>query len=188
MGCVTDACKKDPFSFNTELIQNNKSLKNEPNINYSFIKEPQYNKMSKDFYNILNDLRLNPEKYLNESKEHNLFEIFIKLKPSTEIILIEDNIDDIKKYIYNSHITNKSIQEQEKELKKLINENINDICLLNAVCSNNNDIKENIWYLLEDNEDDIEKIFDTKYNHLIIVCIPLDYNTQLLLNLIFYNQ
>ena len=47
-------------------------------------------------------------------------------------------------------------------------------------------MKENVWSLLEDNEDDIEKIFDMKYNNLIIVCIPLDYNTQLLLNLIFY--
>ena len=185
MGCVTDVCKKDPFSFNTELVHPNTGLKNESNMNYSFIKEPQYNQLSKDFFEILNEIRLNPEKYLNESKEHNLFEIFIKLKPCQEINFVENNIDEIKKYIYQAHFMNKSINEQEKDLKKLINENINDLCLFRTVCSNN-DMKENVWSLLEDNEDDIEKIFDMKYNNLIIVCIPLDYNTQLLLNLIFY--
>ncbi len=184
MGCVAEACNKCGITFANEF-DSNMNKTNDETINYSFIKEPQYDQMSKEFFDILNKMRINPGDFIEESKEYNLFEIFIKLKPCQEINFVENNIDEIKKYIYHAHFMNKSINEQEKDLKKLINENINDLCLFRTVCSNN-DMKENVWSLLEDNEDDIEKIFDMKYNNLIIVCIPLDYNTQLLLNLIFY--
>ena len=91
--CVTDTCNKDTFLFNQEInpltnrIDENDRLKN---INMSFMDDPQYQELSKEFFNILNDIRINPNNYLNDSKEHNLLEIFIKLKPSNEINFSEN--------------------------------------------------------------------------------------------------
>ena len=188
--CVTDTCNKDTMYFNQEInpltstINENEILKN---INTTFMEDPQYQKLSKEFFNIFNDIRINPNNYINDSKDHNLLEIFIKLKPSNEIIYSENNITNIKKYLLKSHFQNIRISEQEKEIKGLVNEGkINDCCLFQTI-NNNNDIKENVWIFLEENEDDFEKIFSNDYNYLLIVCFPLDYNTKILTSLIFYS-
>ena len=124
---------------------------------------------------------------MEESKEHNLFEIFIKLKPCSDIIYKDNDLDLLKKYIMNSYFKNKNLIERDIEIKKLINENLSEICLFQTISTNNN-IKQNVWDFLEENEDDIEKIFDTQYNKLIIISIPLEHNTKILLTLIFYTE
>ena len=186
MGCVAEACNKGAISFSTEY-QSNPDKINEESLNYSFINEPQYDQMSKEFFDKFNEIRANPEKFLEESKEHNLFEIFIKLKPCPDLKYCGNDINKLKKYIMKSYLKNKSISDQEKEIKILINENIQEICLFQSISFNNN-IKENIWHFLEENEDDIEKIFDIKYNSLMIISIPLEHNVKILLNLIFFKE
>ena len=188
--CVTDSCNKDTLLFNQEInpltnrIDEKDRLKN---INTAFMEDPQYQKFSKEFFNILNDIRVNPNNYINDSKEHNLLEIFIKLKPSNEINFSENNITSIKKYLINSHLKNKRISEQEKEIKNLVNDGkANDICLFQTI-NINSDMKENVWVFLEENEDDFEKIFSNDYNNLLIVSFPLEYNTKTLTSLIFYS-
>ena len=187
MGCVTEACNKGSITFSPEVNSNLNKL-NEDNISYAFMKEPQYDTMSKEFFNILNDIRTNPENFLEESKEHNLFEIFIKLRPCSDILYKDTDLDPLKKYIMNSYFKNKNIFERDNEVKKLINENLSEICLFQTISSINNNIKQNVWDFLEENEDDIEKIFDTNYNKLIIISIPLEHNTKILITLIFYNE
>ena len=187
MGCVTEACNKGSITFSPEVNSNLNKL-NEDNISYAFMKEPQYDQMSKEFFNILNDIRTNPENFLEESKEHNLFEIFIKLRPCSDILYKDTDLDPLKKYIMNSYFKNKNIFERDNEVKKLINENLSEICLFQTISSINNNIKQNVWDFLEENEDDIEKIFDTNYNKLIIISIPLEHNTKILLTLIFYKE
>ena len=186
MGCVAEACNKGSITFTPEVNPNTNKL-NEENINYTFMKEPKYEQMSKEFFNVLNDIRTNPENFLEESKEHNLFEIFIKLKPCSDIIYKDNDLDLLKKYIMNSYFKNKNLIERDIEIKKLINENLSEICLFQTISTNNN-IKQNVWDFLEENEDDIEKIFDTQYNKLIIISIPLEHNTKILLTLIFYTE
>ena len=188
--CVTDTCNKDTFLFNQEInpltnrIDENDRLKN---INMTFMEDPQYQQLSKEFFNILNDIRVNPNNYINDSKEHNLLEIFIKLKPSNEINFSENNITNIKKYLINSHFKNKRISEQEQEIKSLVNDGkTNDICLFQTI-NINSDMKENVWVFLEENEDDFAKIFSNDYNNLLIVSFPLEYNTKTLTSLIFYS-
>ena len=186
MGCVAETCNKSTITFTPEVNSNTNKL-NEDNINYTFMKEPQYDQMSKEFFNVLNDIRTNPENFLEESKEHNLFEIFIKLKPCSDIIYKDNDLDSLKKYIMNSYFKNKNLIERDNEIKKLINEKLSEICLFQTISTNNN-IKQNVWDFLEENEDDIEKIFDTQYNKLIIISIPLEHNTKILLTLILYKE
>ena len=171
MGCVAEACNKGSITFTPEMNSNTNKLSDE-NINYGFMQEPQYDQMSKEFFNVLNDIRTNPENFLEESKEHNLFEIFIKLKPCSDIIYKDNDLDSLKKYIMNSYFKNKNLIERDNEIKKLINENLSEICLFQTISTNNN-IKQNVWDFLEENEDDIEKIFDTLYNKLIRILISL---------------
>ena len=186
MGCVAEACNKGSITFTPEVNSNTNNL-SEENINYRFMQEHQYDQMSKEFFNVLNDIRTNPENFLEESKEHNLFEIFIKLKPCSDIIYKDNDLDSLKQYIMNSYFKNKNLIERDNEIKKLINENLSEICLFQTISTNNN-IKQNVWDFLEENEDDIEKIFDTLYNKLIIISIPLEHNTKILLTLIFYKE
>ena len=186
---MVNVCKREPTSITTEYLfyPNDKSdvkfIENNNNKNNSL-----YDLLSKEFYIYFNEIRKCPQQFIKESKEYNLFEIFIKLKPCPEINLIENNADKIKKYIINSHFKKKSILEQEKGIKiLLLNENIKDICLFQNVFLNN-DMKENVWIFLNENEDDIDKIFDVKYNYLMIICIPLEIDTKILLSLIFYKE
>ena len=152
------------------------------------MEDPQYQKLSREFFDIFSDIRLNPDKYIAQSKEHSLLQIFIKQKPSKTITLIEDNIKDIKKYLINSYFVGKSIYEQEEELKNLINdENIKDINLFQTICTSN-DMNENVWTFLLENEDELEKIFSDEYKKLIIICFPLEYNSKILTSLIFYHN
>ena len=186
MGCVAESCNKGTISFSPEY-DSNKNKTSEESLSYSFIKEPQYDQMSKEFFVILNDIRKNPEKFIEESKEHNLFEIFMKLKHCPELNYNEADIDKIKRYLMKSYFKKKSIFEQEKEIKNLIKENINDICIFQPITFNNN-IKENVWDFLAENEDEIEKIFDVQCNSIIIIHIPLEHNSKMLLTLIFYRE
>ena len=189
--CVNDTCNKNTFLFTQEINPLTNRPSDSPklnNLNNAFMEDSQYQKQSKEFFDILNDIRINPEKYLIDSKEHSLLEIFIKLKPTNEINFSENNIDKLKKYLINSYRLSKRIAEQEKEITPLINDgNIKDISLFQTIYTNQ-DMKENVWAFLQENEDDFEKIFSMNYNNLIIVCFPLDYNSKILTSLIFYKE
>ena len=192
--CVTDTCNKSQILFTNDVSQMSSRIDNSEklrNFNLSNLEDPQYDKFGQEFFNILNDIRVNPEKYNKESKDYSLDLIFLKIKSSNEINYSEKNNKIIKKYIIDSHFKNRSISDQEKDLKNLLNkgysDKVKDICLFQTFCSSN-DMKENVWLFLEENEDEIEKIFSNEYNFLMIICLPFEYNTKILTSLIFYKQ
>ena len=186
MGCVPNVCRKDENS-KTEYIFHPNNRTDIKYINNNSKNNYIYDLISKEFFSYLNEIRTNPDKFLEESKKYNLFEIFIKLKPCPEINYIETNTEKIRQYIIDSHSKKKNINEQENDIKILLNENINDMSLFQTVCLND-DINENVWLFLGENEDDIDKIFDAKYNCLMIISAPLEQNKKMLLSLIFYKE
>ena len=192
--CVSDTCNKSQILFTNDVSQMSSRLDNSEKLrsfNLSNLEDPQYDKFGKEFFNILTDIRVNPEKYNKESKDYSLDLIFLKIKSSNQINYSEKNNKIIKKYIIDSHFKNRSISDQEKDLKNLLNkgysDKVKDICLFQTFCSSN-DMKENVWLFLEENEDEIEKIFSIEYNFLMIICLPFEYNTKILTSLIFYKQ
>ena len=189
--CVNDTCNKDQFLFTNEInpfskrFQDNEKLKN---IDYSNLDDPQYQIYSKEFFNILTEIRLNPEKYIEASKEYSLSHIFLKIKSCKDISLSENNLNNIKRYIINSYFIQKSLSEQEKELKTIINGGkIKEISFFQNTFTSN-DMKENVWIFLHENEDDIEKIFSSEYNFLMVICLPLDNESKILTSIIFYKK
>ena len=185
MGCAPNACRKKENSIKTEYIFYPNKTSDIKHLENNIKNNSLFDSMNKEFFSYLNEIRTNPDKFIEESKNYNLFEIFIKLKPCPELNYIENNTEKIQKLIINSSFKEKNIIEQEKDIKKLMDENINDICLFQTICLNN-DINENVWLFLGENEDDIDKIFDIKYNCLIIISTPLEINKKMLLSLIFY--
>ena len=192
--CVSDTCNKSQILFTNDVSQMSSRLDNSEkfrSFNFSNLEDPQYDKFGQEFFNILTDIRVNPEKYIKESKDYSLDLIFLKIKSSNEINYSEKNNKIIKKYIIDSHFKNRSISDQEKDLKNLLNkgssDKVKDITLFQTFCTSN-DMKENVWLFLEENEDEIDKIFSVEYNYLTIICLPLEYNTKILANLIFYKQ
>ena len=77
--------------------------------------------------------------------------------------------------------------EKENKIKSMINNgNISNLCLFQTITIDN-DVKENIWYFLEENEDDIEKILTVNYDYIIIIIMPLKYDKSII-NFIFYDE
>ena len=77
--------------------------------------------------------------------------------------------------------------EKENKIKSMINNgNISNLCLFQTITIDN-DVKENIWYFLEENEDDIEKILTDNYDYIIIISIPLNYDKSIII-FIFYDE
>ena len=68
--------------------------------------------LNKQYFNIINDIRENPSNYINESKSHNLLEIFIKLKPSKPLRLSDNNIFTIKVNVTLTTSFSKSLPEK----------------------------------------------------------------------------
>ena len=48
--------------------------------------------LAKKYFELINKIRENPSNYINDSKTYNLFEIFMKLKPSKPLKFSENNI------------------------------------------------------------------------------------------------
>ena len=49
------------------------------------------------------------------------------------------------------------------------------------------DLRQNLWYFLQQNEDDLEQILSAYYEYIIILCLPLNNELSRLI-FIFYNQ
>ena len=168
------------------------------NFDYSLkskYKIPIYNindeniKMEEEIFNNINDIKINPDNFINESKNYNLFEIFLKLKPSNPFKQTEfDNLNAIKTYLFRNIFQDKVVSMQEKELLVIFPEDsIKNISLFQKIAVKD-DNKENVWQFLEENEDDIEKILTNSYEYLIVICQPMENKTKTMISFIFYNK
>ena len=175
-------CKGNNFCQDYELVRNCENFNLQISDNYinnskenlfyngKSINNDQLN-LSKKYYEILNEIRENPTNFINESKEHQLFEIFIKLRPSKPLKFSENDILDIISYLEESQQKSYSDEQKEKDVKLLINNgNISNICLFQLITLFD-DVKENIWQFLEDNEDDIDKILTVNYDYIMVITI-----------------
>ena len=155
------------------ILKNGKSIDNEQLL------------LGKKYFKIINEIREIPADYIKEIKSHNLLDIFKKIKPCEPLKYSENNIFDIISYLMESQEII-SIIEKQNEIKSMISHgNITDICLLETISIVNN-IQENIWFFLEENEEYIEKIFSSKYEYLMIICLPIE-NEKTHIFFIFYS-
>ena len=164
-------------SEDSKIIQPNKIKKEAYNDKLLYIK---YNQ-------ILNEIRENPSKFLIESKSYDLAEIFIKLKPSNPIKFSEENINNIISYLKEEEDTRISIHKKEIKIATMINYGyIKKICMY-EIDTIYDDLRQNLWYFLQQNEDDLEQILSAYYEYIIILCLPLNNELSRLI-FIFYNQ
>ena len=141
---------------------------------------------SKKYLQIINEFRENPSNYINESKSHNLLEIFMKLKPSKPLKLSENNMLAIIMYLIESQ-EKTTLIEKESQIKSMINNgNINNICVFQTITISD-DINQNFWFFLEENEDDIDKILTINYDYVMIICLSIKDN-KMLITFIFYDE
>jgi len=190
--CNIKTCCKDYEVIRTGEnyhFQVNDSTSNKQQIifleNGQFLNDDQID-LGKKYFKIINEIRENPSDYINDSKSHNLFEIFMKLKPSKPLRYSENNMLAIISYLIDSQ-EKTSIIEKEKQIKNMINNgNIKHICLFQTITVSDN-IKENFWYFLEENEDDIDKILSINYDYVMIICLSIK-DDKFLISFIFYDE
>ena len=190
--CNIKTCCKDYEVIRTGEnyhLQFNDSTSNKQQIifleNGQFLNDDQLD-LGKKYFKIINEIRENPSDYINDSKSHNLFEIFMKLKPSKPLRYSENNMLAIISYLIDSQ-EKTSIIEKEKQIEYMINNgNIKNICLFQTITVSDN-IKENFWYFLEENEDDIDKILSINYDYVMIICLSIK-DDKFLISFIFYDE
>ena len=167
--------KDEDYSFTKEKI----ILKNGKSVDNALLL------LSKKYFKKINEIKQNPMDFILQSKSHNLFDAFIKLSSSNPFFFAENNKFDVISYLMECK-EQTSVIEKEIKLKSIINNgNINNICLMTYFIISN-DVEENIWYFLEENEDDIDKIFSDNYIYLMIICLPIN-NDKIVVYFILYN-
>ena len=179
--------KQDNLSDN--LTSNNfiSSLRSGNLPSYNFDDE-EYIKIENEIFTLINEIKTNPDNYINESKIYNLFSIFIKLKPSIEYKKSDlQNIKYIKSYLFSSLLQEKKLLIKENEILKLIPEQIRSMDLFQCICDNRN-VNEIVWKFLEDNEDDIESILGELYESLLVIFQPGFDKSQYITYFIFYTK
>ena len=182
--CRGSPCCKDIYEYLNS--QGNDNLKI---IQQNYIKKGAYNDkiLCLKYHEMLNEIRENPSKYIEESKSYNLSDIFIKLKPSNPIKFSDESLNNIISYLEEVEESNISIHLKERKIASLINHgNIKKICIFETNTISDN-LRVNLWNFFSQNEDDIEQIISTNYEYIIILCLPLMKEYFRLL-FIFYNQ
>ena len=133
-------------------------------------------KMSNELFILLNDIRINPKKYLDDSKKNNLYDIFFNLESGNELNFPQIYIDKIKSNLFELYTQEKNNNEIEEKLKQLLNKendiNIENIKVFEIVFSNDINNESKIWEFLKQNKNNIETIFSNKFNNLMIICKP----------------
>ena len=189
--CKSNACcfnYEFVRAFETDRVQNRVNAIEEKIYlrNGKCINSSQLN-LNKQYLKVINDIRENPSDFINESKSHNLFEIFIKLKPSNSLRLSENNLINILCYLEDSRGQPVSDVEKEKEIVSMINHGRVKNLYLFQTRTLYDDINENFWYFLEENEDDIDKILSVNYEYIMIICLPIK-NEKSNVFFIFYDE
>ena len=190
--CNGNTCCRDMEVIRTgENFQSQNSIYNNNNKKKLFLnngKSINDNQLilSKEYFQIINEIRENPSNYINESKSHNLLEIFMKLKPSKALKLSENNIFNIISYLEENQ-EKKSIMEKESEIGQMLNNGKIKQLFLFQTITIGNDAKENFWYFLEENEDDIDKILKINYDYIMVICLPIK-NEKFIISFIFYDE
>lgn len=180
--------KQDNFSDENFNINNLASTTRSGNLPYYNFDDEEYLKMENDIFDLINEMKSNPENFIKESKTHNLFSIFIKLTPSNKFNKSDlPNIINIKSYLYLNSFQEKALSIKEKEIFELIHDEIKCMSLF-QYANNNKNINEIVWEFLEENEDDIENIFANLYDYLLVVCIPTIYTSQNITYFLFYSK
>ena len=180
--CGESRCCKDI----SEFLQVPRQIDYKVGSNYK-LKKGLYNDqiLSTKYHEILNKIRESPSNYITESKQYNLSQIFIKLKPSNPIPFSEENLNNIISFFGDD--IDVTIYEKESQISKILNNGyIKNICIY-AIITKNDELDKNVWQLFEENEDDIEQILSVYYDYIIILCLPL-INDKYKLVFIFYNE
>ena len=124
---VNNCCRECEVVRTGENFPNNTYNNNNNNI---FLKNGKFfinNQiiLAKKYFELINKIRKNPSDFINYSKTYNLFEIFMKLKPSKPLKFSENNISNIISYLIE-YQEKKSIFEKQNEISSMINQgNIN---------------------------------------------------------------
>ena len=180
--CGESKCCKDIL----ELLQVPEPINFSTEQTYK-LKKGFYNDkiLSTKYYEILNEIRQKPSDYIIESKEYNLSQIFIKLKPGNPIPFSEENINILIPF-FGEGVSN-NMHEKESQISKILNNGKIENIFIYSSITKYDELKKNLWLLFEENEDDIEQILSTYYDYVIILCLPLiDDNYKLVF--IFYNH
>jgi hypothetical protein len=191
--------KKEKIEIKEEKnkIKNEKKEKNEiliknnvTNTNSSNFSE-ELHIIDFQIFNIINDMRINPKKYLKESFNHKLNQIFEDIisqnKKLNQLNFPKEHMAEIIIYLKDMKNIDKTLKAKENDIMKILGNNINKKNYFQSI-SSKEEAEENVWNLLENFDDEDYIILTEDFENLIVISVPLDGTNKIITSYIFYNQ
>ena len=177
----------------TSISNNLKSKQNKIEKNENFLNNFNEELFNIDFqiFNIINEMRMNPKKFLNESFKYKLNQIFENIisnqKKLNKLNFPKEHLNEINNYLKDLKNIDKNLKAKENDIIKILGNKIDKKNYFQSI-SSKEEAKENVWNLLENFDDEDYVILTEPFDNLIVISVPLDGTNKIITSYIFFNQ
>ena len=178
-----------------EKNENNENKKEIPNKNLLINSSNLIEKLHIiDFqiFNIINEMRMNPKKFLKDSFKHKLNQIFENIisnqnKNLKNLNFPKNHLHEINIYLKDMKNIDKNLKAKENDIMKILGNKIEKKNYFQSI-SSKEEAEENVWNLLENFDDEDYVILTEPFENLIVISVPLDGTNKIITSYIFFNQ
>ena len=174
---LTDSEKKQFESNNNTEKEGNEN----ENLNYKI-------------YKLINDIRINPEKY--EEKYNNnenikeTFENYVKShkRPNKKLIFLQEDSDKISYYINDKKNNDKSSDEKNEDIYKLLGIINNDNVKFIRGMGKKDNVDFCVWEFFDSCDDDLNDVLFNDYDFIVVADVPIENTNKNYFYIILFNK
>jgi hypothetical protein len=177
---------------NNENIENKKEIPNKNLLINSSNLIEKLHIIDFQIFNIINEMRMNPKKFLKDSFKHKLNQIFENIisnqnKNLKNLNFPKNHLHEINIYLKDMKNIDKNLKAKENDIIKILGNKIDKKNYFQSI-SSKEEAKENVWNLLENFDDEDYVILTEPFDNLIVISVPLDGTNKIITSYIFFNQ
>ena len=184
--------KKEKIKEKNENIENKKEIPNKNLLINSSNLIEKLHIIDFQIFNIINEMRMNPKKFLKDSFKHKLNQIFENIisnqnKNLKNLNFPKNHLHEINIYLKDMKNIDKNLKAKENDIMKILGNKIEKKNYFQSI-SSKEEAKENVWNLLENFDDEDYVILTEPFDNLIVISVPLDGTNKIITSYIFFNQ
>ena len=184
--------KKEKIKEKNENIENKKEIPNKNLLINSSNLIEKLHIIDFQIFNIINEMRMNPKKFLKDSFKHKLNQIFENIisnknKNFKNLNFPKNHLHEINIYLKDMKNIDKNLKAKENDIMKILGNKIEKKNYFQSI-SSKEEAEENVWNLLENFDDEDYVILTEPFENLIVISVPLDGTNKIITSYIFFNQ
>jgi len=184
--------KKEKIKEKNENIENKKEIPNKNLLINSSNLIEKLHIIDFQIFNIINEMRMNPKKFLKDSFKHKLNQIFENIisnqnKNLKNLNFPKNHLHEINIYLKDMKNIDKNLKAKENDIMKILGNKIEKKNYFQSI-SSKEEAEENVWNLLENFDDEDYVILTEPFENLIVISVPLDGTNKIITSYIFFNQ